>query len=115
MTTTTPFQDLISEHKIEISALPEKTQKRIAKFNEETDEDKKEALDESICGDIWDYIEEQEAKTKAEEKKKKHYELKKKVALDVSAAATAQPPPVEVEEEKGKKREGFMALLFGEE
>lgn len=88
----TPFEELLLEHKIEISALPEKTQKRIAKFKAETDEEKREALDESICGDIWDYIEVKEEEKKKEEKMQKEEDEKKgdKKKIDVREAATAK-------------------------
>lgn len=83
-TPTYPFEDLLVKNKIDAVSLSEKTQKRIARFNGETDEDEKKILDESICGDIWDYID-------VQEEKKKRDDAIKKQKIDLSDVATAQP------------------------
>jgi len=88
-TTTYPHQDLLAENNLEVTALSAKTQALIAKFTAETDEDKKDAIDEKICGDIDDLVEARDKKAKEDAKKKKYEDLKKKKTLDVSKAPTA--------------------------
>lgn len=90
-----PHENELAKHNIAVTDLPEKTQKKIAKFAAETDEEKREALDESIFGDVEDFVEAKATKEKAEAKKAKHAEAKKEIAekkkVDVSSAPTAAP------------------------
>jgi len=93
-TNTYPHADLITDNKINVTELPQKTQDLLTKFTALTDPDAKEAMDEKLYGLIDDFLEdkakkEKEAKTK--EKVKDHKE-KKKAGLDVSSAATAKTP-----------------------
>ena len=98
-----PHEKALSDNGIAVTDLPEKTQKKIAKFAAETDEDKRDSLDESIFGDVEDFI---DAKNKAEKeaaKKANHAKAKAEAAekkkIDVSNAPTATgsteqtPPP----------------------
>ena len=96
-----PHQDLLHDNKIEVSALPQKTQDLITKFGTLTDDDAKDALDEKLYGLIEDHMEdikekEKAAKTKAKvaaHKEKKAEEKKKptpaKSKIDVKNAETA--------------------------
>ena len=86
--TTYPHQDSLIENKIAVNELPEKTQKLIKKFTEAKDEETKEALDEKIFGDIEDFVEANEKKSKEAAKKEKHAAVKNK-KVDVSSAPTA--------------------------
>lgn len=100
-----PHKEALQKHGIAVTDLPAKTQSAITKFDAETDEDKKDALDEKIFGDIEDFVEAKENKRKADEKKAKHAAAKdeiKKKKTDVSGAPTADdgkkkdetaPPP----------------------
>ena len=104
---TYPHQDLISESGVKTSELPEKTQKAIAAFNSETDEVKKDALDQTIYGQIDAYLEAKEAKKdddKDEEGKEKGAKAKPK--MDVSGAGTAQKTKAAEDAEKKKKEAG---------
>lgn len=90
-----PHLSLMSKNSIEVTELPEKTQKLIAKFNAETDEDKRDAIDESIFGQLEDFIEDKNKKAKMEKTKEAREAEKKAIAdkkkIDVSAAPTATP------------------------
>ena len=89
-----PHELLMSKNSIAVTDLSEKTQKKIAKFATETDEDKRDSLDESIYGEIEDFVEDKKAKEKAEAKKVSHAAAKadaKKAKTDVSSAPTAAP------------------------
>ncbi len=87
-TTLYPYQVLMAENNLTEADLPEAIKKKITKFNEETDEDKKTALDEKIFSDIDDLVEDIKAKAKVEDKKKKHAATQKK-ATDLSNIPTA--------------------------
>ena len=94
-TSTFPHQDLISDNKVVIAELPQKTQTLLTKFASETDSDKKDAMDETLYSHIEDFIEAKIADAKKAETKKKIVAHKEKKAagaskLDVSAAATAK-------------------------
>lgn len=104
----------MSKNSVAVTDLAEKTQKKIAKFATETDEDKRESLDESIYGEVEDFIEDKEAKAKAEAKKQSHAKAKeetKKAKTDVSGAPTAKPagdaPP------PPKKEKSLMDKIYG--
>lgn len=87
-------ENLLQTNSIAVTDLPEKTQKKIAKFAAETDEEKRDALDESIFGDVEDFIEDKAAKDKAAAKKASHAKAKEELKskkLDVSNAPTAVP------------------------
>ena len=83
-----PHETLLAKHSIAVTDLPEKTQKKITKFAAETDTDKKEALDESIFGDVEDFVEAKADKEKAAAAKAEAAAKKK---IDVSGAPTAAP------------------------
>ena len=106
-----PFEDSLTEKNVLLTDLPEKTQKLIAKFNEEADEEKREALDEKIFGDVEDFVEEREKKAKEEAKKKKHQEAKKKV-VDVSSAPTAAIQSNEKQHASVNKKEEEGVMRF---
>ncbi len=108
--TTYPHQDHMNENKIAVNDLPEKTQKLIKKFTEEKDDDKKDALDEKIFGDIEDFIEAKEKKAKDDDKKAKHSAVKQK-KTDVSAAPTATGK--KTKEEDPKEEKSFSSRFFG--
>ena len=117
-TTTYPHQDLISEHKIAVTDLPEKTQKKIAKFAS-ADEEAKEALDEVIYQDVEDFIEAKAKAAKAAATKEKIAEHKKK-KLDVSQAATATGAKTKEQLEAeaataAAKPRGLMKTIFGQQ
>ena len=123
-TNTWLHQDLISDNKINVAELPQKTQDLITKFAAITDKDSKEAMDERIYGQIDDYLEDKAAKekeAKTKEKVKAHKE-KKKAGIDVSQAATAKTPEQLAAEKaaedakNGKpaeKKGGLMDFVFG--
>ena len=123
-TNTWPHQDLISDNKINVSELPQKTQDLITKFAAITDKDSKEAMDERIYGQIDDFLEDKAAKekeAKTKEKVKAHKE-KKKASIDVSSAATAKSPEQLAAEKKAEdekngkpaeKKGGLMDFVFG--
>lgn len=109
-----PHEVLLQKNGVAVTDLAEKTQKKIAKFATETDEEKREALDESIYGEVEDFIEDKEAKAKAEAKKQSHAKAKeetKKAKTDVSGAPTAKPagdaPPAP------KKERSMMDVVYG--
>ena len=86
--TSAPHEDLLTDNKVTVTDLPQKTQTLLEKYKAETDEDKKETMDESLYGQIEDYLEDKATKEKAAKNKEKVAEHKKK-KLDVSQAATA--------------------------
>ena len=115
-TTTYPHQDLIAKNAIDITTLPAKTQKAIAKFAAETDEDLKESLDETIFGQIEDHF----TKLKADEEA-----VKAKTAtpaagtkkVDVSTAASTKSPEQEAAEKAAAaatapKSGGLMSKIY---
>lgn len=109
-----PHELLMSKNGVAVTDLPEKTQKKIAKFATETDEDKREALDETIYGEVEDFIEDKNAKAKADAKKASHAAAKadaKKAKTDVSSAPTAAgaaaAPPAP------KKERSMMDVVYG--
>ena len=108
-----PHETLLSKNSVAVTDLAEKTQKKIAKFATETDEDKREALDESIVGDVEDFIEDKKAKEKAEAKKASYAALKadaKKAKTDVSTAPTAAPAAPAAP--APKKERSVMDLIY---
>lgn len=117
-TTTFPHQDLISEHGLTVAELPEKTQKKIGKFAAITDEDAKEAMDETIYAEIDEYLDKKKADAKKAETKEKIAAHKTK-KMDVSKAATAKTPE-QVEAEKkaaataNPPSRGLMKTIFGQ-
>lgn len=88
-----PHESELQKNNIAVTDLPEKTQKKIAKFATETDEEKRDALDESIFGDVEDFVEAKATKEKADAKKASHAAAKtaaaEKKKIDVSGAPTA--------------------------
>jgi membrane protein involved in colicin uptake len=114
-----PHEKQLADNNLAVTDLPEKTQKRIAKFTEEKDDVKRESLDESIFGDIEDYLDDKKAKEKADAKKAAHTAAKKKV--DVSGAPTAQDAATKAAAEKAaaekaaakKKERTPLATIFG--
>ena len=91
-TNTYPHEDLIKDNQVNVAELPAKTQALMTKFKAETDSDKKDSLDESLYGQIEDFIEDKKAKMKDEANKVKvaaHKEKKAKEKIDVSNAPTA--------------------------
>lgn len=117
-----PHESLIKKNEIVITDLPEKTQKSIAKFASETDEEKRDALDEKIFGDVQDFIEEKKkqekmAKTKADreaEKAELEKEKSKKKGPDLSAAPTAAPAAsTETPAPAAPKERRFMDSVLG--
>lgn len=102
-------QKLMADNSVTAAELPAKTQRLIEKFTAETDEDRKETLDEKIFSDVDDFIEAKAKTTKAEEKKGKFQETKK--TLDVSKAATAQTAATTTAEPA--KEKSFMGKVFG--
>ena len=111
-----PHELLMSKNSVAVTDLAEKTQKKIAKFATETDEDKRESLDESIYGEVEDFVEDREAKKKADAKKASHAAAKadaKKVKTDVSGAPTAAgstPPPAT---HAPAKQRSVMSTILG--
>lgn len=112
-TTSWPHQDLMAQSNVTAADLPEKTQKKIAKFATVTDDDVKESLDETIFGEIEDFIEKRDKEAKSAATKAKRDEFKKKAADDVSTAATAaqqqqqqqqQTPPTPTENKPAYKK-----------
>lgn len=109
-----PHESLLQKNSIAVTDLPEKTQKKIAKFAAETDEEKREALDESIYGEVEDYIEDKEAKAKADAKKASHAAAKaeaKKSKTDVSGAPTAAG--ANQQQSAPAKERSVMDSIFG--
>ena len=99
-----PHELLLSKNGIAVTDLSEKTQKKIAKFAIETDDDKRDALDETITGEVEDFLEDKAAKEKAAKKKESHAALKKeatdKKKIDVSTAPTAATATATAEPKK---------------
>jgi hypothetical protein len=118
-----PHEKQLSENNIAVTDLSEKTQKKIAKFAAETDEDKRDSLDESIFGDVEDFIDDKKAKEKADAKKASHAAAKadSKKKVDVSGAPTAQDAATKAATEKAaadaagakKKERTPLATIFG--
>lgn len=92
-----PHKEIMTKNSIAVTDLAEKTQKLIAKFEAETDEEKREAIDEKIFGDVEDFIEDKAKKEKMEKTKANREavkaDIKEKKKIDVSAAPTATPAP----------------------
>lgn len=106
-----PHETLLGKHGITAADLPEKTQKKIAKFAAETDTDKKEALDESIFGDVEDFVEAKADKEKAAEAKAEAASKKK---IDVSGAPTAAvATPAADAPPAPKKEKTLMDHIYG--
>lgn len=111
-----PHEDLLAKNGIATTDLPEKTQKKITKFATETDEDKRDSLDESIYGDVEDFIEAKAAKAKADAKKASHAAAKekaKKDKTDVSGAPTATGAPTPAGQEPPKKERTAFDYIYG--
>lgn len=109
-----PHETLLANNNVAVTDLPEKTQKKISKFAVETDEEKREALDESIYGEVEDFIEDKKAKEKAAAKKASHAAAKeatKKSKTDVSTAPTAAPEPQK--QNAPAKERSVMDSIFG--
>ena len=90
-----PHEKLLSDNQIAVTDLPEKTQKKIAKFTASTDDETRDSLDESIFGDVDDFIDEKQKAEKAAAKKAAHSDAKEaakaaKSVTDLSDAPTAQ-------------------------
>lgn len=92
---------LLKKHNIAVTDLPEKTQKKIAKFAASTDEDERETADIAIHSQVMDYVADKTEKEKAEAKKAAHAAdkaeataakeaAKAKKGVDVSDAPTAK-------------------------
>jgi len=119
--TTYPHQDKLAEYGIATADLSEKTQKKIAKFAAETDEENKETLDESIFGDIADFMEAKAAKEKAEKIKAERAAHKEKKAAEDAAASTKKKIDVSkaatATGSSSKKEDSgsFMGRMFGRE
>jgi TRAP-type C4-dicarboxylate transport system substrate-binding protein len=111
MSKSAPHQDLMSTNGITAAELPAKTQRLIEKFAAETDEDRKETLDEKIFSDVDDFIEAKAKAAKAEEKKGKREEVKKKI--DVSTAATATGNQTATTATDPVKAKSFMGRVLG--
>jgi hypothetical protein len=107
---------LMTSNSIAVTDLKQKTQNLIAKFEAETDEEKREALDEKIHGDVEDFIEEKTAKEKADAKKATFAASKEaaKAAgkVDISAAPTAAPA-TPAAAEPAKPAKSIMHRAFG--
>lgn len=118
-TTTYPHEDLITDNKVNVADLPEKTRKLLEKFKAETDADKKDALDETLYGQIDDFLEAQAEKAKQAKVKEKvdaHKAKKKeKKPLDVSGAATAggQQPHSGPGQQQASKERSAMSIILG--
>lgn len=110
--TTYPHEDFIVDNKINAAELPEKTNKLIEKFKAETDEDKKDALDLQLCGQVEDFVEARDKAAKAEKVKEKVAAHKEKKKLDVSKAATATGDDGKKKEEKPKDEPGLIKRMF---
>lgn len=110
-TTTFPHQDLMSTNGVTSAELPAKTQRLIEKFTAETDDDRKESLDEKIFSDVDDFIEAREKEKKKAEKTGKREEVKKK--LDVSSAATATGNQAQTTTASPAKEKPFLSKMFG--
>ena len=113
-----PHKELMSKNGIAVTDLNEKTQKLIAKFEAETDEEKREAIDEKIFGDVEDFIEDKAKKEKMEKTKANRdavkAELKDKKKIDVSAAPTAAGAAAAAPATPAPKKErGAMDVVFG--
>lgn len=109
-----PHEKLLSDNGIAVTDLPEKTQKKISKFAVETDEEKRESLDESIYGEVEDFIEDKAAKEKSAAKKASHAAAKeaaKKSKTDVSSAPTAAGS--QQQQSAPKKVRSVMDSIFG--
>ena len=109
-----PHETLLAKHSVAVTDLAEKTQRKIAKFATETDDDKREALDEQIVGEVEDFVADEEAKKKAEAKKASYAALKadaKKAKTDVSGAPTAAPAPAAAA--APKKERSLMDSIYG--
>lgn len=121
-TNTYPHQDLCTDNKVVIAELPAKTQTLLTKFAAETDSDKKDAMDETLYGQIEDHIEAKIAAAKTaqtKEKVKAHKEKKASTKLDVSAAATAKTPEQEAADKAKQaaddkaKNPGLLKKYYG--
>ena len=112
-----PHELLLQKNNIVVTDLPEKTQKKIAKFAIETDDDKREALDESIYGEVEDHIEAIDKKKKEDAKKASHAEAKKAAAeakkIDVSNAPTAAGAKKKEEAPATPKERSVMDVVYG--
>jgi hypothetical protein len=112
-----PHENLLAKNSIAVTDLPEKTQKKIAKFAAETDDDKRETIDESIYGDVEDFIADKAAKEKADAKKASHAAAKKEASdkkkVDVSGAPTAAGTPVPAGTPPPKKEKSMMDHIYG--
>ena len=115
MDTTYTHQELLNRHNLAATDLPEKTQKKIAKFTDEPDEDKKDALDETIFGEIEDHLEADAANKKAAAKKQTHATAKKELAdkkkINVNDAPTAAGKKKD-EPPAPKKERSFLDEFF---
>lgn len=112
-----PHESELAKNNIAVTDLPEKTQKKIAKFAAETDEEKRDALDESIFGDVEDFVEAKATKEKADAKKASHAAAKtaaaEKKKIDVSGAPTAAGTPAPDAPPAAKKEKTLMDHIYG--
>jgi len=120
-----PHEKQLTDNSIAVTDLAEKTQKKIAKFAAEKDEEKRDALDESIFGDVEDFIEAINKKAEAEKKKASHAAAKaeadkggaeaeaaKKKAL-AGAATGKTPEEIESAEAAKKKPRTMFDTIYG--
>lgn len=115
-TTTYPHQDLITKNAIDVTTLPAKTQKAIAKFAAETDEEVKESIDEIIYGQIEDHFTKLKAAEEAEKAKTATPAAGTK-KVDVSTAASTKSPEQEAAEKAAAaatapKSGGLMSKIY---
>lgn len=93
--TSWSHQDLITDNQIDVATLPEKTQRKLKKFADATDDDQKDALDIVIFGEIDEIV---EAKKEADKlaatkvKRDEHNKGKTATPKSVAGAPTANPP-----------------------
>ncbi|HRG38750.1 MAG TPA: hypothetical protein PK289_09475 [Bacteroidia bacterium] len=116
--TSYPHQDLITKNAIDVTTLPAKTQSLITKFASETDEEKKETMDESIYGQIEDHFQKlKKAEEEAAAKAKTATPAAGTKKVDVSTAASTKSPEQEAAEKaaadaSAPKKGGLMSKIY---
>lgn len=83
----------MAKHAITEAELPAKTKSKLAKFAEAKDDDIRESLDETIFGEIDDFVEARTKAAKEAEKKQKHAAAKDDISAKAAAAAAAADTP----------------------
>lgn len=109
---TYAHQAAMQKNKVQLADLPAKTQKLIAAFEKEADEETKDGLDETIFNQVEDFIEARDKDAGADDKTNK--KTGKKDNFDVSDAATAQKTAAELKKRAlaaGLKEDATLAEI----